>query len=193
MPKKDWTGTKLHRLTFIKPTDRRNGRKILWQTLCVCGNTSEVLPYTVAKGMVKSCGCFSRESITRRCEKKRIYHPIISSARTVWKANYRDGDISFDDFYRLSQLDCDYCGSPPTKTYNMSNHRKHRSSNYQIQEGNFTYNGLDRLDSNRGHMLDNVVPCCYTCNLMKRADTRKDFLSHIEKISSHSLKTGRLL
>lgn len=27
--------------------------------------------------------------------------------------------------------------------------------------------GLDRLDSDRGYVLDNVVPCCGTCNMAK--------------------------
>lgn len=37
--------------------------------------------------------------------------------------------------------------------------------------------GLDRKDNHRGYEIDNVVPCCYTCNTLKR-----DLLSHKETI-----------
>jgi hypothetical protein len=45
-------------------------------------------------------------------------------------------------------------------------------------------NGLDRIDSSIGHVLENVVPCCFDCNIMKSNRTVDEFLAHIKKISS---------
>ena len=46
--------------------------------------------------------------------------------------------------------------------------------------------GIDRVDSERGYFIDNVVPCCSTCNFMKSNLEKDDFLNHICKIYLHS-------
>jgi hypothetical protein len=46
--------------------------------------------------------------------------------------------------------------------------------------------GIDRVNSNFGYVLDNCVPCCETCNYMKRNLTTEEFLSHIKKILKES-------
>lgn len=42
--------------------------------------------------------------------------------------------------------------------------------------------GIDRLDSSKGYIDGNCVPCCHICNQMKNDLTVQDFLSHISKI-----------
>jgi hypothetical protein len=46
--------------------------------------------------------------------------------------------------------------------------------------------GIDRVDSECGYLIDNVVPCCSTCNFMKSNLEKADFLNHICKIYLHS-------
>lgn len=46
--------------------------------------------------------------------------------------------------------------------------------------------GIDRVDSDDGYLIDNVVPCCSTCNFMKSDLEKADFLNHICKIYLHS-------
>ena len=46
--------------------------------------------------------------------------------------------------------------------------------------------GIDRVDSERGYFIENVVPCCSTCNFMKSDLEKDDFLNHICKIYLHS-------
>lgn len=58
---KDWTGQKFNRLTFISPTDKKNGTSILWLLQCECGKTTIAKPSSVAFGGTKSCGCLHRE------------------------------------------------------------------------------------------------------------------------------------
>jgi len=45
--------------------------------------------------------------------------------------------------------------------------------------------GVDRLDNSRGYLPENVVPCCWTCNLMKGKLGKERFLSRVHRISSH--------
>jgi len=53
--------------------------------------------------------------------------------------------ISFEDFNKFLVQDCYYCGG-------------------KLPE---TGSGLDRKDNSRGYYIENVVPCCYTCNKIK--------------------------
>jgi hypothetical protein len=46
-----------------------------------------------------------------------------------------------------------------------------------------TPSGFDRLDSKRGYLLNNVVPCCYRCNMMKHTMSVDDFSAHIFQVS----------
>lgn len=48
--------------------------------------------------------------------------------------------------------------------------------------------GFDRVDSAIGYVETNVVPCCTTCNMMKRVMSVETFLNHCHKIINHSHK-----
>jgi len=81
-----------------------------------------------------------------------------------YRENYSDG-LSFEEFVVLSQQECFYCGIEP------SNDR------YGIR-----WNGVDRLDSDLDHNINNCVPCCKHCNRFKRDLSLEDFYSHVKKI-----------
>jgi hypothetical protein len=42
--------------------------------------------------------------------------------------------------------------------------------------------GIDRLDSTKGYLFGNVVPCCYSCNIMKSILSVEDFFNQLKKI-----------
>ncbi len=42
--------------------------------------------------------------------------------------------------------------------------------------------GLDRIDNSKGYTLDNIVPCCKTCNNMKKDLSQEEFISQCKKI-----------
>jgi hypothetical protein len=180
----DESGKKYGKLLFIEPTDRRESHKVIWKIQCDCGNIIYKTPYAIKKGNQQSCGCLKQTMFECGIGFARKYEPIISSARIVWMSSYKDG-CSFEQFYELSQKKCYYCGSKPHRTYNVSS-TKH-SSKYQKDFGDFTYNGLDRIDSNLSHVSSNVVTCCYTCNTMKMAMGQDDFIKHIRKIYANTI------
>ena len=48
--------------------------------------------------------------------------------------------------------------------------------------GQHNANGIDRIDSNGDYTIDNVVPCCGVCNVMKNKFSLNVFLDKINKI-----------
>lgn len=73
-------------------------------------------------------------------------------------------NLTFEEFYSFWQNSCSYCGS-------------------EIETI-----GLDRVNNKIGYDLKNIVSCCTTCNLLKRALTKEDFLIQIIKIYNHSVQ-----
>lgn len=78
MPKLvDLTGLKFNRLTVIgrHPIKRRQA---WWECRCDCGTITKVGSFELKTGMIKSCGCFNRESESKhpdghRMSKTKIY------------------------------------------------------------------------------------------------------------------------
>jgi hypothetical protein len=148
-----------------------------WLCQCDCGNQKIVKSEELKNGDTKSCGCLNQEKRKERAHKLYApiikYHPSEATARRVWRANYQDG-ISFEDFYRICQMDCHYCGAKPNNVQNSATQDK-KSSQYAKDNGDFTYNGLDRVDSSLPHTVENIVPCCKWCNYAKRERTTVEF------------------
>lgn len=57
-------GDTFGRLKVIK-LGLKLGKNRRWWCLCVCGNKSLVLHYSLARGATKSCGCYSQEVFAR--------------------------------------------------------------------------------------------------------------------------------
>ena len=51
--------------------------------------------------------------------------------------------------------------------------------------GDYVYNGIDRIDNNKGYTIDNIVPCCAKCNYAKGKLTLQEFKELIEGIYNH--------
>lgn len=47
------------------------------------------------------------------------------------------------------------------------------------------YNGIDRVDSSKGYILNNCVPCCEICNKMKLNYTVDSWILHMKKVIEH--------
>lgn len=181
---KDWTGFQREKLTFIKRSGNSKRMQAKWLAQCECGRTINTIPSNEAK----SCGCIDQEERRKRCsllgKQARKHHPRISSAIHVWR-RYKDGNITFEKFLELSQLPCDYCGRIKVHKYKLT---QYHGDNITVHpDGLFEYNGLDRIDSNGKHDLDNVVPCCIDCNMAKGVKPRSEFLIHIKRMYAHSI------
>jgi hypothetical protein len=56
----------------------------------------------------------------------------------------------------------------------------------QINEYSIRINGIDRIDANRGYEIDNIVPCCGMCNIMKNGYNVEDFLDKAKEVYENS-------
>jgi hypothetical protein len=178
---KDYIGQVFNDLTFIKPTENRRRNRVLWKLRCVCGNETFKVAADVIRGVTKSCGCKTSKLRAEAGRKSRKLDPKISSARSIWRRVYNDG-CDFETFLILSQQSCVYCGTPPCRTFNIYDLDKRHPKR---DEANFTYNGLDRLDNSKGHLPNNIVPCCTNCNTMKMSLSVDEFINHIKQIYLH--------
>lgn len=93
------------------------------------------------------------------------------------KKNPLDFYISKELAISLFKSNCFYCGIQPTQIFNDA-------SFY----GYCKYNGIDRIDNNVGYIENNVVSCCNTCNMAKRAMDINEFINQIRNINNHGNK-----
>jgi putative FmdB family regulatory protein len=160
-----------------------------WNCICVCGRNKILTENSLLSGNYTSCGCMhiavnlERNAIAN--EKSRKFTPNLASAKNVYRGRYDDGNIIFEKFIELSQQECIYCGAQPSNCANRFRNDKFSSSKSKLI-GSFIYNGLDRIDSSKLHTLDNVVPCCKTCNYAKRQMSVVEFYNWIEKVHNKS-------
>lgn len=176
MKKENLLGQKFARLLVIAEAEPIN-KRVAWLCQCDCGNTKIIKAGDLKDNSTKSCGCLNEEKRKERAYQ--LYEPIIkfhpseTTARRIWRSRYNDG-ISFEDFYRISQMNCYYCNSKPNNSQNSAASDP-KASEYAKEHGKFIYNGLDRIDNSLPHTLDNVVACCKWCNFAKRERTLEEF------------------
>lgn len=54
--------------------------------------------------------------------------------------------------------------------------------------GAYTYNGIDRVDNNKGYTITNSVPCCKDCNFAKRDMTHDEFIAWVTRVFNFTNK-----
>lgn len=173
MKKLNLVGQKFSKLTVLNESSSIGGRSA-WACQCDCGTIKNIKTEELRSGGTKSCGCWNQEQRSLRAEnmysKCIKYAPEEASARRVWRNSYEE--MEFEDFQIISQQLCYYCGGAPS---NIQNGADKKSSENMKKNGNFTYNGLDRLDNNKPHSKENCVACCKYCNYAKRERTVEEF------------------
>lgn len=158
--------------------DRKDGHgNNIYKCLCDCGNTAYVRGNGLTSGNTKSCGCLSTEvKKAKRLPENRgvINHIILQYKRHAKDRNLVWG-LLYDDVKAIIQQPCFYCGAE------KSNHKVTKN----CKEG-YDYNGIDRIDSSKGYIIGNVVPCCKICNYAKRDMNQKDFILWIQKAAHYT-------
>lgn len=167
-------GKRFDRLVAVKDVGKNKHRHRLWECTCVCGNTVNVASTSLIEGRTKSCGCLIKEghACTTRLPKgeasfNHFYTHYIRGA----KRRGHEFDLSKAIFKELTSQNCHYCGAEPKAGYKVPH-----------VNGMYLRNGIDRVDNLLGYVEGNCVPCCFTCNTWKRADTQEEFLERIAKI-----------
>lgn len=179
-------GTTYSRLTIVSRAANSSAKNTptaaMWNCICSCGKETIVRGSSLRRGKTRSCGCL-RDDITR--ESKRL--PSGESGRnravanTIANAKRRglEWGLTDDQVFDIMGRDCFYCGTHPMQVSKGRN-------------GNFIYNGLDRVDNSIGYIIDNVVACCGKCNTGKMAMTKSEFISWIIKVHENLKDKGEL-
>lgn len=76
----------------------------------------------------------------------------------VNNTNDRPFHLTFEQFMTFWQQPCSYCDDPIETV------------------------GIDRVDSDKDYVLENCVPSCATCNMMKRTMTKERWFAHMRKV-----------
>lgn len=162
-------GQKFNLLTVLEIGECIRGHfKLLCQ--CDCGNKKWIRNDVLLSGQTKSCGCLQRKNIGRNpidfCLGKKCVKQSQNSKNVFnsikRRANYRNigFSVTYEEFEKFYGKNCYYCNKENCI-------------------------GLDRIDSSRGYLIDNIVTCCTLCNSMKNVLTQEDFYNHVRKIKDH--------
>lgn len=134
---------------------------------------------------MKSNGAMKRNSEelkTKEHEARLLFTRYKTGSTNLRKNKIKDFELSVEEFILLATSNCFYCGSDGDYKHNgrtVSGKFKHKIC------------GLDRIDSSKGYILSNVVPCCKMCNTMKLDYIQTTFINKIIKIYNN-LNLGEL-
>lgn len=116
---------------------------------------------------------------------------LTTSIKCVFKNHQDETDLTVEEYYSISQQNCFYCDNPRLNCFNRAKTDK-KASQKAKDNGNYIYNGIDRIDRTFPHNKDNVVPCCHWCNFAKSKLTLEQFYAWIQRIQLHQARLSFL-
>jgi len=150
----------------------------MWLYRCDCGKEKVTQGNHLRGGDTKSCGCLGGR-------KRRLPFGLANMRRLIriYKRHAKRRNLEWNltekQFAEITKKNCYYCGAKP-------NNKVKTLTAY----GEYVYNGLDRINNNKGYTIDNVVPCCITCNIAKNTLTIQEFKEWIVKVYDKFKKKG---
>jgi hypothetical protein len=124
--------------------------------------------------------------------------PVIEARARAYRKSYykkhKDGKIrEYRKKYReeLHKRDNEYYRSPAGKLRKIRARAKKKGLDFNLTVEFYKtlwgkpchycgidveVTGLDRKDNNKGYLQENVVPCCHTCNTIKKFKSYEQFL-----------------
>ena len=180
----DLIGKRFGKLVVKKQlTERGNRGQIKWECVCDCGNKHITTGECIRSGKSKSCGCNRLTPPNKEKDRElAIWKQLYKS--TIEKRSKKQGyksDISFYEFRKISKQKCFYCGLENSNFATDRNSHRNKISDCVIK-----YNGIDRIDSTKGYLINNVVACCKYCNTAKNTMTQKEFKQFIKRVYEYN-------
>ena len=174
-------GDKINRLTVVRLSHIGKHYRSYYVFKCNCGTEKVLLGSGVVSGNTKSCGCLSKE--VKRAKRLPGNRGVINHLILQYKRHARNRGFAFRLSYKVFsdtiKEKCFYCGDMPKNIKVTKN----------CKEG-FLYNGIDRVNADRGYFADNIVPCCSICNRAKNNLTLKDFKDWVKRLIAMAEQWG---
>ena len=174
-------GTTFGRLTVVSelPVQEKykDCNRKRYNVVCACGKEFITTGTGLRRNKVtecSSCACQRRpQSTQQQTQIERMFRKVIVDRCTATNISYA---ITPEEYIKTATKPCHYCGAAPSNT-----------SNYLTRHGEtaIPVNGIDRVDSTTGYTLNNIVPCCAICNIMKSTLSIQDFIKHVQQIVTH--------
>lgn len=156
----------------------KSGRKHIlknekWLFKCECGNEVIADKYQHKINRVKSCGCLRARNI-KNCN----LPDGLTAFNSLYDQKYDNRSVierniifslSRNDFLFLTKQNCSYCGKEP-------------SSCIKSEKSFYIYNGIDRVDNNKGYVIENSITSCGICNLFKAEMSQEKFYQWVINI-----------
>ena len=174
----DLEGQKFGKWTVIevaKAPKNIKGRHVYWKCKCECGTERIVSGASLRKMRTISCGCVTK---TRKGFQIASFNRLYTNYRLSARKRNIPFLLSKELFKTITKQNCYYCGIKP----------KQEVTNSRGSNGVYIYNGIDRINSSKGYVKDNIVPCCTQCNCAKLNHSQQNFLSWVERVYNHSIK-----
>lgn len=149
-------------------------RSAMWLCECDCGTEKIINGSHLRQGHTRSCGCLSKE-VTGNLRRLPVGLASMRSRMRGYKRNAKIKGIEYNltesQFAEITQKNCHYCNAKPNNI-----------SKTEFNNGDYKYNGIDRIDNSKGYLIDNIVPCCITCNYAKGTKTMQEFKNWVINI-----------
>lgn len=153
MPKTlDITGERYGRLTAIRFTEKKNGRRF-WLFRCDCGNVVERSLSGVRRGETRSCGCLRREQLAQRNIEGATHGESNTRLYGVWHSvKERCMSKTHKDYPRYGAVGRTLCDEW-ANSYEAF--RDWAFANGYDPEAPYGKCTLDRIDNSKGYSPDN--------------------------------------
>lgn len=183
----DLTGKRYGRLEVLEidNVDLKT-RKTKWICRCDCGTIKPIRGQDLRSGLTISCGCYQTEirgDGPRKPKGESAFNSVYSSYKSGARKRELDFKLTKEEFKELISDNCSVCGVEPDKTYKAR----------QYTNGEYKYNGIDRVDNNIGYIKENCVTMCTPCNFGKHSLSQEKFMNWIERLVRYQLKNNKKL
>lgn len=169
---------------YSDPSGVNRSRVSVWVCQCKCGHKQKLSFKNLKSIIWTECGGCRIQTRGEKVNKpgqaglNHLYGSYLCQSRRRGFAF----DLTKDEFAKITSSNCFYCGVNPSQVYftRCANVTKKR-----VDYGSYMYNGLDRKNNSLHYTKKNTVPCCSTCNYLKRALSVDEFIRQIKKILNH--------
>jgi hypothetical protein len=176
---KDLTGKNFGQIKILQHLGKDNSKNNVYLAKCSCGKEIVGQGSDFKTSKIKSCGCGKFKSAVDNAKN----NPFDAIRNTIYldykiKAEHRGFlfSLTLDEFTKLTESQCNYCG------ISYSNLRPVRR---KYSAMTYLYNGIDRVNNEKGYSFDNCVPCCRICNQAKHTLNSETFVKWVEKMYNY--------
>lgn len=131
-----------------------------------CGGIGKTKNSHIYKKNNKTCPLCCRKTPAQRTFTTAKLQYARNDTRRSYRAGINKLRLSDKQLWNLIFSPCHYCGFTP-----------------DVSKGERI--GIDRLDSKKGYVSANCVPCCKPCNYAKNTYTVAEFREWVERIYNH--------